>query len=249
MPGKHAGPCQAPSVRLDCLQIEPLESRFHGRHRTGRPRGPAPHRRSRLREEHRRPRLHQEPGDRGRQRPLRHRAHDAGVPRQGGVRARGARAGVGAGRCRRGRGHHDGEHARPPRRTAGRRAAGRPQRDRGRLRQGRRGQEHGRHQPRARARRDGCAGRTDGRGRVRPVAPAPDGRARSSRGGRASHPPQRSLRPEAHVHGLLPDRRLARHLARPDGARADRSVPARRRLGRARLPGDRPAAGDRRRRS
>ena len=64
--------------------------------------------------------------------------------------------------------------------------------------------------------------------------------------GRQDHPvPQ--LRRAADVDRLLPGRGQPGHLARPDGPRRDPAVPARRRLGRARLPGRRPAARHRRR--
>ena len=46
---------------------------------------------------------------------------------------------------------------------------------------------------------------------------------------------------EAHVDGVLPRRDVARHLARPDRHGDRAPVPARRRVGNARLPGRRPA--------
>ena len=99
----------------------------------------------------------------------------------------------------------------------------------------------------------GARGRAPRRRRLRPLAPDAARRLRAPghRGARRAQgdPPRRALRPQAHVDGLLHHRELAGDLARPDGARPDPPVPDRRRVGRARLPRDRPPARHRRRRA
>ena len=72
---------------------------------------------------------------------------------------------------------------------------------------------------------------------------------RPTRARRQKDPAARGLRHARDVDGLLRERELAGDLARADGARTDPPVPGRRRVGRARLPRDRPAARHGRRRA
>ena len=60
-------------------------------------------------------------------------------------------------------------------------------------------------------------------------------------------PPARGARPEGHLDRLLPQGGRGGRVARPDAPQGAHPVPRGRRLGRARLPADRPAAGHRRR--
>ena len=141
------------------------------------------------------------------------------------------------------------EDARPPRRAA--RGRARPGRERRlhRLRQGRRRQVHADRQPRRRAAGRGQDGRRARRRRLglldpahaRPRRPAPEGL------GREEDPPARGARPEGHLDRLLPQGGRGGRVARPDAPQGAHAVPRGRRVGRARLPADRPAAGHRRR--
>src|SRR5262249_47538919 len=93
-------------------------------------------------------------------------------------------------------------------------------------------------------------GRLSGLARGGP-GPAGDARHRRAPAGAPGppHPSARALRAEGHVDGLLPRRAVTGDLARPDRDGDRAAVPARRRLGAARVPDRRPAAGDGRRRA
>ena len=128
-------------------------------------------------------------------------------------------------------------------------AEGAQERDRGGGRQGRRRQVDGGGQPRARAGAPRGQGRPARCRRVRPVDPDDARRARGAGvgdQGLADHPgdPPRAARDQRR---LLRRQGRGGRLARPDGAPPAPAVPGRRRLGRARLPGVRPAARHRRR--
>ena len=137
---------------------------------------------------------------------------------------------------------------RPQRAARGRARAGR-QRRLHRLRQGRRGQVDADRQPRRGAAGRGQDGRRARRRRLglldpahaRARRPAPEGLAREE------DPPARGARPEGHLDRLLPQGGRGGRVARPDAAQGAHAVPRGRRVGRARLPADRPAAGHRRR--
>ena len=119
-----------------------------------------------------------------------------------------------------------------------------------RLRQGRRRQVVADRQPRAprwrpRASASACSTPTSGATRSRACSasapPAPAGQRR------AQDPPARGPRPEGHVDRLLPQGGRGGRLARADAPQGAHAVPRGRRVGRARLPADRPAARHRRR--
>ena len=159
--------------------------------------------------------------------------------------ARAALAGIGVVRRR----DHLGRHG-PPRGAVGRPAAPRRREEhhRRRLRQGRRGEEHRQREPRRRAGADGRGGGPARRRHHGSQHPADDGaRGRPEGRRRQQDPPARALRREGDLDRLLRARRPADRLARAAGRRGDPAVPARRRLGRARLPRRRPAARDLRR--
>ena len=134
--------------------------------------------------------------------------------------------------------------ARPPRRAARGRARPGPERHLRRLGQGRRRQVLADRQPRGRAgRRRQARGRPRRRrlGLLDPAHARP--RLRSPEGQRrAQDPPARRPRPEGHVDRLLRQGGRGRRVARADAPQGPHAVPRGRRLGRARLPPDRPAA-------
>ena len=215
------------------------------RHLRGRgPRRP-PHRPgARARRRPGRPQHDPGPRHRRRRRGVHHRADHARVPPQGPDRVRGPpgprsdrRAGA-LDRVGRDRppGHAAGAGAAPARRE---------ERDRGRLRQGRRGQEHGQRQPRrgprARRRGRGPAGCRHHRPQhpddARRRGPAHLERQQQDR-------PARAPRREGDLDPVLRPRGPADRVARPADRRRDLAVPARRRVGRPRLPRRRPAARD-----
>ena len=127
---------------------------------------------------------------------------------------------------------------------AGRAArAGRQEHHRRRVRQGRGRQEHGQRQPRGRARPGRRVGRPARRRHHRAEHPddaRPRGPAEGERG-QQDHA-ARALRRQGHLDPVLRPRGPADRLARSARRRGDPAVPARRRLGRARLPRHRPAA-------
>ena len=127
-------------------------------------------------------------------------------------------------------------------------AAGR-ERDLRRLGQGRRGQVLADRQPRGRAGRGRQARRRARRRRLGLLDPAhARPRLRSPEGQRrAQDHPARRPRPEGHVDRLLRQGGRGRRVARADAAQGAHAVPRGRRVGRARLPPDRPAARHRRR--
>ncbi len=118
-----------------------------------------------------------------------------------------------------------------------------------RLRQGRRRQVDADRQPRRRAAGRGQDRRRARRRRLglldpahaRPRRPAAEGLAREE------DPPAGGARPEGHLDRLLPQGGRGGRVARPDAAQGAHAVPRGRRVGRARLPADRPAARHRRR--
>ncbi len=136
------------------------------------------------------------------------------------------------------------EEARPPRRAARGLARPGPERDLRRLGQGRRRQVLADRQPRGRAGRRRQARRRPRRRRLGLLDPAharprlrpPEGQRR------AQDPPARRPRPEGHVDRLLRQGGRGRRVARADAPQGAHAVPRGRRLGRARLPPDRPAA-------
>ena len=144
LPG--AGPTLPPRTRASRRGAPRLRQRSSRR--------AAPDRRSRLRQEHRRPGLREgSAASTERARRLRHRAHHAGVPGEGRVRKASPRSTCRPSRASRRSGRdHDGEHARacrgrrrnPQRRRATRRSQTRHRRGVG---EGRRRQEHGGAQP------------------------------------------------------------------------------------------------------
>ena len=118
-----------------------------------------------------------------------------------------------------------------------------------RLGQGRRRQVHADRQPRRRAGRRGQAGRRPRRRRLGLLDPAHVRPRRRPPAGqrRAQDPPARRPRREGHVDRLLRRGGRRRRLARADAPQGAHPVPRGRRVGRARLPARRPAAGHRRR--
>ena len=141
------------------------------------------------------------------------------------------------------------QHARPPPGAArGRARAGRERRLH-RLRQGRRRQVDADRQPRRGAAGRGQDGRRARRRRLGLLDPAHARARRPAPEGLAGEedPPARGARPEGHLDRLLPQGGRGGRVARPDAAQGAHAVPRGRRLGRARLPADRPAAGHRRR--
>ena len=170
-----------------------------------------------------------------------------GLPAQGQDRGRRPPGPVRADWARTGR---DGPHDRRGPRQGDRREGGHPrrqERDRRRLGQGGRGQvDHGRgHRLRPAGLRG--VGRPDGRRRLRAVDPPPRRGLGPADGPWRADPADRGRRPEADVDGLPARARQRRDHARADAPRDHAAVPPPGRLGPARLPGDRPAAGDRRR--
>ncbi len=119
--------------------------------------------------------------------------------------------------------------------------------DRCRFRKGRRRKDHSFGQPGSRPGFARLQSRTDGCRRLRPQRAPDDGGQPHTHGVRRAHPAARTVRRQAHVDGLSQSRRQAAGVARSHAAQRDPAVPARRGLGRTRLPGDRSAARHRRR--
>ena len=114
-------------------------------------------------------------------------------------------------------------------------------------REGRRRQIHRGGQSRRRARAEGRARWSDGRRHLRAEHSADDGRERAADGDQRAHRSARGARREGDQH-RIPDRsRSAGDLARPDRHEDHHAVPARRRMGQARLLHRRHAAGHGRR--
>ena len=141
--------------------------------------------------------------------------------------------------------------------TSGRRPNRRRAPDRGRranpgdrrgLRQGRCRQVVPDRQPRARAARAGPRGRSRRRRHLRLLDPGHARHPAAPGRGRQDDRAARGARPQGDVHRVLPGRRRLGGVARPDAPPRARAVPVRRVLGAARLPPDRHAAGNRRRR-
>ncbi len=184
-------------------------------------------------------------GSRGR---LHDRADHAGLPAQG--RDRGQRPGGPRRRSAPKRSRSPGARwsaaRRRPRRPAA--PARGQEHHRRRVGQGRRRQEHGQRQPGRRAGPGRRLGRPPRRRHHRPEHPADDGHRGPAQGQpeQQDHP-ARALRGQGHLDPVLRARGPAGRLARSARRRRDPAVPARRRVGRARLPGRRPAAGHLRR--
>ena len=139
---------------------------------------------------------------------------------------------------------HLGRHG-PPRPAApgGAARAGRQEHHRGRVRQGRRRQEHGQRQPCRGTRPGGRQCRLARWRHHRPQHPADDGHRGPAQGERQQQDhAARALRRQDDLDPVLRPGRSAHRVARTARRRRDPAVPARRRMGRARLPGHRPAA-------
>ena len=102
-------------------------------------------------------------------------------------------------------------------------------------RQGRRRQVDRRGESRRRARAAGCARRSHGRRHLRAEHPADDGRERAADGDQRAHHPARGARREGHQPRVSHRSRPAGDLARSDRHEDHHAVPARRRVGDARL--------------